>query len=90
LLSMPKERAASDDAITRLMTLMKNSIEKERAEWEKADNDIKTHINNIEQELTEERDESENNTRKTGTTLSSQASDTEVRSRSSSWSTLEL
>jgi len=70
VVSMQKERAAADDAITILTKVMKNSIEKERAEWEKIDNDIKTQINNIKQELTEEEDESENGTSKAGTTLS--------------------
>merc|ERR1712007_227574 len=88
LVAMQKERVVADDAITALITVVKNSIEKERLEGEKTDNDIKTQINNIKQELSEERDESENDTSKTGTMLSPlwQASDTEVRSRSTSWS----
>merc|ERR1719454_2267355 len=91
LLVMQKERVVADDAITALIMVMKNSIEKERLEREKTDNDIKTQINNIKQELTKERDESENDTSNTVTTLSPlwQASDTEFRSRSTSWSTSE-
>merc|ERR1712007_18302 len=63
LVAMQKERVVADDAITALITVVKNSIEKERLE-------------------------SENDTSKTGTMLSPlwQASDTEVRSRSTSWS----
>merc|ERR1712007_103174 len=91
LVAMQKERVVADDAITALIMVMKNSIEKERLEREKTDNDIKTQINHIKKELTEERDESENDTSKTGTILTPlwQASDTEVRSRSTSWSTSE-
>jgi len=92
LVAMHKESAAADEAITTLTMVMKNSIEKERVEWEKTDNENRTQINNIQQgELTEETDESENDTSKTGTVSSplSQASDTEVRSRSTSWSTSE-
>merc|ERR1712107_570319 len=85
LLVMQKEHVVAYDAITALIMVMKNSIEKERLEREKTDNDIKTQINNIKQELTKERDESENDTSKTLW----QASDTEVRSRSTSWSTSE-
>merc|ERR1712007_390045 len=91
LVAIQKERDAADDAITALTMVMKNSIEKERVEREKTDNDIKTQINKIKRELTEERDGSENDTSQTGTTLSPlpQASNTEVRSRSTSWSTSE-
>merc|ERR1712007_272873 len=70
LVAMQKERAAADDAFTALTMVMKNSIEKERVEREKTDNDIKTQINKIKRELTEERDGSENDTSQTGTTLS--------------------
>merc|ERR1712007_418149 len=90
LVAMQKERVVADDAITALIMVIKNLIQKERLAREKTDNDIKTQINNIKQELTEERDGSENDTSKTGT-LSPlwQASDTGVRSRSTSWSTSE-
>merc|ERR1711871_391324 len=89
LVAMPKELVAADDAIMEPMMVMKNSIETERVERERTNNDIKTQINNSKQEITEERDESENDTSETETTLSprSQASDTEVRSHSTSWST---
>jgi len=65
-------------------------IEKERVEGEKTDSNNKIQINIIKQKLTEERDESENDTSKWGTTSSplSQASDIEVCSCSTSWSQL--
>jgi len=98
-----KQRVDHEDggaavAITVLTMVMKNLIEKERVEREKTDNDIETQINKIKRELAEEKDESENDSIQTGTTLSplsqalsplSQASDTEVRSRFTSWSTPE-
>merc|ERR1712007_320562 len=72
------------DRFTALTVVMENSIEKERIEREKIHNDIKTQINNIKQELTEERHKRENDTSWTESTLSllSQASET-------SWSTSE-
>lgn len=61
LVAMKKASSAADDTITALTMVMKNSIEKERVEWEKTDNDNKTELNKTKQEeLTEERDASEN------------------------------